>query len=223
MPQEHVQQYVTSYSGGHPYDDMHMPTYVVPAVPWTHGPTQPGAISVHDYVLHAPATTATSTPTTTTSSTTVSLVDKPVSMTGLLASVLPRSIALLLIRSASFLLSTIGVVLFGGVLTGALCALTPLCTLTIAGIPFVSLRQSAANGLQTVLGGTGVEPAKLVAAAVATAADGSVSPTGTRIARAARLVGSAIAKYQEMQAQAQDATEQSGREVAEEAIAVTKN
>lgn len=225
MPQEHVQQYVTAYSGGHPYDDLHLPTYVVPAGPWAHGPTQPGAISVHDYVLHTTAPTAASTTTTTTTTptpSTTSLIDKPMSVAGLLASVLPRSVAILLIRSVSFLLSTIGVVLFGGALTSALCALTPLCTLTIRGLPFIGLRQSAASGLQTMLGGTSVEPAQLVAAAVAAATNGSADTTGTRIARAARLVGTAIAKYQEMQTQA-DADGVSDREAAVETIAVTKN
>lgn len=201
MPQEHVQQYVTAYTGGHPYDDLHMPTYVVPTGPWA--ATQPAAINVHDYVLHAPVTTATSTSSTASTTTTVvpsEATEKPLTLPGVLATVMPRSVVLLLVRSASFLLSTIGVVLFGGVLTSALCALTPLCTITFASLPFGGLRQSAASGLQHVLGGVGVgtEPAKLVAAAVA---DASAETTGIRIARAARMVGSALAKYQEMQAQ----------------------
>lgn len=204
VPQEHVQQYLTAYSGGHPYEDMHMPTYVLPG--W---PAPPGAISVHDYVVHPTAATTTTTTagsTTAAASTTVATTTAAPTVLNVVAQALPRSLVVMLLRSAGFLLSTLGIIAFGGVITTAVCALTPLCTITFIA-PFVGLRQTAASTLQKVLG----DPTSAAAAAEASASaagngdGGGETGTGARIARAAQLVGSAIAKYKRMQADGADA------------------
>lgn len=228
--------FVHSYADEMP----HIPHYLVPASavaaagPWA--ASQPAAaISVHDYLLHSPADPSASTPTaasttataaataaaTTTADPTAAVVDPMAGVAGLLAAVVPRSVALLLFRSVSFLLSTVAVVVFGGVLTSAVCALTPLCTITF--LPWWVLRQSASNSLKYVMGVGAGGAENLVHAAAAGAAVGellggsdgggsgavansssannSSAVVVSRIARAARMLGSAMVKYQAMQAE----------------------
>lgn len=53
-----------------------------------------------------------------------------------------RTMWSMLMRSGTYLLSSIGVVLFGGAVTTAICTFTPLCTITFAALPLLGLRDT---------------------------------------------------------------------------------
>lgn len=198
---------------------MDMPTYVVPAS-W---PSASAPLAVHDYILHpGTALLGGSSPldddknhddhdNRDDDSDKKNSDDRTVAM---LANVVPRSVALLLVKSMGFLLSTLGIVLFGGLVTSAVCALTPLCTLTFTLLPVVvGLRKTATSTLKKVLGET-LYDAGAEANILGTGAHTSTSenlnnnnnPTGDRLTRAAQFVGSAIVKYQKMQDDSKPAT-----------------
>lgn len=182
-----------------------MPTFVVPASSWQSASTP---LAVHDYILQ-PVTAVISG----TGGPTDQIYaehehdthhhqqlasykkDSDSRAVALLATVVPRSFALVLVRSVGFLLSTLGVVLFGGVVTSAVCALTPLCTLTITLLPlFVGLRRTASSTLKKVFGGPVAGDLS-----VNIQNDGESTTSNDRIAKAEQLVDSAIVKYEKMQ------------------------
>lgn len=94
-----------------------------------------------------------------------------------LRTILPRSVASIFMRSGSYLLQTIAVVLFGGAVTTAICTLTPLCTISFAALPLLGLRTTVKNVKDTL----------------------SKEVTTDRVARAAEFVQNALVKYQKLQ------------------------
>lgn len=113
----------------------------------------------------------------------------------LLRAVVPHSIASIFMRSGSYLLQTIGVILFGGAVTTAICSLTPLCTISFAALPLLGLRGTTK-----------------------TVTDALVKEVTTdRVARAAAFVKNAIAKYQQLQL---THVESSGGDAREAVVAV---
>lgn len=56
---------------------------------------------------------------------------------------MPRAVITLFNRSGAFLLTLTGLVLVGGAVTTAICAFTPVCTISFASLPFVGLRNNA--------------------------------------------------------------------------------
>lgn len=54
----------------------------------------------------------------------------------------PRSVMSMVMRSGTYLLGSIGVILFGGMVTTAICTFTPFCTITFAALPFLGLREA---------------------------------------------------------------------------------
>lgn len=93
-----------------------------------------------------------------------------------LRTILPRSISIFM-RSGSYLLQTIAVILFGGAVTTAICTLTPLCTISFAALPFLGLRNTVKNVKDTL----------------------TKEVTTDRVARAAEFVQNALIKYQNLQ------------------------
>lgn len=96
----------------------------------------------------------------------------------LLRAIIPQSIASIFMRSGGFLLQSIGVILFGGAVTTAICSMTPLCTISFAALPLLGLRDGATKAVTDAL---------------------SKEVTTDRVARAAAFVQNAIAKYQQLQ------------------------
>lgn len=52
----------------------------------------------------------------------------------------PRTITSLFMRSGSYILSALAAVLMGGAVTTAVCTMTPLCSITFAALPLIGLR-----------------------------------------------------------------------------------
>ncbi|CAD7085289.1 unnamed protein product [Hermetia illucens] len=95
----------------------------------------------------------------------------------LLQGFLSRSIIGWLTRAASYLVSALGVVVFGGALTTAICTFTPVCSITFAALPFLRLKETAKDITKTL----------------------GAEITADRVRRTAELVKEAIEKYSEMQ------------------------
>lgn len=91
----------------------------------------------------------------------------------------PRTIMSMLMRSGTYLLSSIGVLLFGGAATTAICTFTPLCTITFAALPFLGLRESLTS--------------KTIKESIAS------EITSERVRRAAEFVRTALEKYNQIQ------------------------
>ncbi|KAJ6638892.1 hypothetical protein Bhyg_11630 [Pseudolycoriella hygida] len=91
----------------------------------------------------------------------------------------PRTIMSMLMRSGTYLLSSIGVILFGGAVTTAICTLTPLCTITFAALPFLGLRETLTS--------------KTIKESIAN------EITSDRVRRAAEFVRTALEKYNQIQ------------------------
>lgn len=85
----------------------------------------------------------------------------------------------MLMRSGTYLLSSIGVILFGGAVTTAICSFTPLCTITFAALPFLGLRESLTT--------------KTIKESIAN------EITSERVRRAAEFVRTALEKYNQIQ------------------------
>lgn len=101
-----------------------------------------------------------------------------------------RTVMSMLMRSGTYLLSSIGVVLFGGAVTTAICSLTPLCTITFAALPFLGLRESLTS--------------KTIKESIAS------EITSDRVRRAAEFVRTALEKYNQIQ---EDITKESKTDV----------
>lgn len=91
----------------------------------------------------------------------------------------PRTLMSMLMRSGTYLLSSIGVLLFGGAATTAICTFTPLCTITFAALPFLGLRESLTS--------------KTIKESIAS------EITSERVRRAAEFVRTALEKYNQIQ------------------------
>lgn len=92
----------------------------------------------------------------------------------------PRTILSTVTRTGGWLLGGVGVMLFGGVLTTAVCTLTPFCSITFPfTIPFLTLRETA----------------KTLTHVIDLDAD-----TADRVRRAADFVQAALEKYNKLQA-----------------------
>lgn len=55
---------------------------------------------------------------------------------------LPRELIAMFNRTGTFMLTILGVVVIGGAITSALCAFTPLCSITFAALPILGLRRN---------------------------------------------------------------------------------
>lgn len=157
VPQDAVQQYVNAYGGPYaPSPSAHMPTYY---------PGPGGLILQSGYEGYLVP----------------QLPPAPIApgFGDLFRSIMPypRTLASLFIRTSTYLLGSLGVILFGGAVTTALCTLTPLCTISFAVLPFLGLRDTAKNIQETLSNGI----------------------TSDRVKRAAELLVSAYDKYQAMQ------------------------
>lgn len=93
-------------------------------------------------------------------------------MTEMLKDLVPRSIVFMLSKWSAFLVSVFSIVAFGGIVTTAICSLTPLCTISFASLPMAALRVAAKQD------GTG-----------------SID----RVRRAVQFVSSAIEKFEKLQ------------------------
>lgn len=103
----------------------------------------------------------------------------------------PRTVMSMLMRSGTYLMSSIFVVLVGGALTTAICTLTPLCTISFAALPFLGLRESLTS--------------KTIKESIAS------EITSDRVRRAAEFVQTALNKYNQMQ---EDVNKETKAEVA---------
>lgn len=90
-----------------------------------------------------------------------------------------RTVTSMLMRSGTYLMNSIFVVLFGGAVTTAICTLTPLCTITFAALPFLGLRESLTS--------------KTIKESIAS------EITSDRVRRAAEFVRTALEKYNQIQ------------------------
>lgn len=84
-----------------------------------------------------------------------------------------------LAKIAIVAMSTLGVVAAGGLITSLLCAFTPVCKLTFAGMPFLKLKDTAKQLTSTL----------------------ETELTQERVKRAAELVRLALQKYNELQSE----------------------
>lgn len=96
----------------------------------------------------------------------------------------PRSIVSLFMRSGSYLINALAVLFFGGAVTTAVCTFTPLCTISFAALPFLGLRDTAKTIKDTI----------------------GNELTSDRVARAVEFVKNAVAKYHKMQSEVDDKT-----------------
>lgn len=98
---------------------------------------------------------------------------------GIFKSLLPHPKAFLAIiaKGAFLLISALGTVLVGGLVTALLCTFTSVCHISFANLPFLKLKETAKE-ISTTLG---------------------QEITPDRVKRAAEFVKNAIAKYSELQ------------------------
>lgn len=97
-----------------------------------------------------------------------------------LRSILPRSLMSLFMRSGDYIVRSLSFLFFGGIFTTAVCSMTPLCTITFPLLALLRFPTSATTLLQKTLG---------------------TEITTDRVARAAEFVGTALMKYQQLQAE----------------------
>lgn len=110
--------------------------------------------------------------------------DDSTEMSDMLKDLVPRSVVYMLSKWSAFIVSVFSVVAFGGIVTTAICSLTPLCTITFASLPMAALRNSIAgnhNGTNTI----------------------------ERVRRAVQFVSSAIEKFEKLQQSATPSASQS--------------
>lgn len=192
VPQENVQQYVSSYAGHHPFGP---PSGHGGIDPYSiHGPTgysmAPGPSGPYAGIPYGPGFPGGPGAFTVQSGYEGFLVPSVIpppppppfqGAFGLLRNLMPmpNSLISLLMRSGGYIFNSLAVVLFGGAVTTALCTLTPLCTITFAALPLLGLRDTT-TALQKALG---------------------QEITSERVARAAEFVGTALVKYQTLQAE----------------------
>lgn len=90
----------------------------------------------------------------------------------------PGSIFSAVARIGSSILSSLGVILFGGAVTTLICTFTPFCTISFAALPFLRLKNNAKEITEKI--GAEITP--------------------ERVARAAEFMKTALEKYQKLQA-----------------------
>lgn len=164
VPQDNVQQYVNSYGG--PYaPNAHAVGYPIPYGPG-YGPSPYGVQSGYEGFL-IPQIAPPPPP--------------PPSFLENFRNILPfpQTVMSMFMRSGTYLLSSIGVVLFGGAVTTAICTFTPFCTITFAALPFLGLRESLTS--------------KTIKESIAS------EITSDRVRRAAEFVRTALEKYNQIQ------------------------
>lgn len=209
VPQDNVQQYVSSYAG-HPFGPASGPGGIDPYS--IHGPTgysmAPGLAGPYGGIPYGPGFPGGPGAFTVQSGYEGFLVPSVLpppppppfaGAVGLLQNLLPlpRSLMSLIMRSGSYIFNSLAVVLLGGAVTTAFCTLTPLCTITFAALPLLGLRDTA-TALQKTLG---------------------QEITTDRVARAAEFVGTALVKYQTLQAEQE---KEKAKEKSIQKIAATK-
>lgn len=168
MPQDAVQQYVSHYGGGYGgapsyFGQSGDPSfavqtgyegYLVPSLPY-------GAAPSHGNAFASFAKMA------------------PVGF-GFVKSLFPvagKVFLAVIAKLAIVAVSTLGIILGGGLVTSLLCAFTPVCKLSFAGIPFLKLKDHAKQLTSTL----------------------ESELTQERVKRAAELVRLALQKYNELQ------------------------
>lgn len=188
VPQDAVQQYVSHYGG--PYAPAHAPAYyggggdpsfavqtgyegyLVPSLPATYG--APVGDSFSSFAKIAPVGY------------------------GFVKSLVPiigKVFLGVIAKLAIVTVSTLGIVVAGGLVTALLCAFTPVCKLTFAGLPFLKLKDTAKQLTSTL----------------------ETELTQDRVKRAAEFVRIALEKYNELQSEFRGAD----KEVAQPAAAVS--
>lgn len=96
----------------------------------------------------------------------------------ILQALLPPSVLQMIVAWANFILNSFTVMAFAGMVTSAICSLTPICTLTFGALP-LSVRKK-------FIGKTVNE-------------DGSEVTTIKRVRRAVQMVSNALDKYEKLQ------------------------
>lgn len=92
---------------------------------------------------------------------------------------LPRSLVGVFAKASVLLFSLMGVIVFGGAITTAICSFTPLCTISFAAIPFLGLRNNP----------------------ISKSEDSTTTSNIDRVRRAAELFNTAIEKFDKIQKQ----------------------
>lgn len=90
-----------------------------------------------------------------------------------------RTMWSMLMQSGTYLLSSIGVILFGGAVTTAICTFTPFCTISFAALPLLGLRETLNS--------------KTIKESIAS------EITSDRVRRAAEFLRTALEKYNQIQ------------------------
>lgn len=96
-----------------------------------------------------------------------------------LQSVLPPNVLQLIVTWGSFILNSISVMVFAGLITSAICSLTPICTISFGALP-LSLQKQFTIGKMANANGTDVS-------------------TIQRVRRAAEMFTNALDKYEKLQ------------------------
>lgn len=94
----------------------------------------------------------------------------------ILRNLLPANLIFLLVQYGSIVMNLLSIIAFGGLITTAVCSLTPICTISFAGFPLAAFR-SDISGKKSNDSTTTVE----------------------RVRRAAEFFSNAIEKYEKLQ------------------------
>lgn len=96
----------------------------------------------------------------------------------ILQALLPPNVLQMIVAWANFILNSFSMMAFAGLITSAICSLTPICTLTFGALP-LSVRQNFMAKMSNE--------------------DGSKVTTIQRVRRAADMVSNALKKYEKLQ------------------------
>lgn len=94
----------------------------------------------------------------------------------ILRSILPPSVLYFLVNWGSIIVNSFSIIVFGGIMTTAICTLTPLCTISLGTLPFAFRSEFAGKE-----------------------ANQTASNTLERVRRATEMLSSAIETYEELQ------------------------
>lgn len=168
-------QFLSQY-GGLPYPiPMWVPTqteyegFLVPVQMKNQPPTSPAFPTV-------PTPSTAAQPYTVESSNTMASKSPSADIVAALRNILPPSVLYFLINWGSIIVNSFSIIVFGGIMTTAICSLTPLCTISLGTIPFAFRSQFVGKSTNQT------EPS-----------------TVERVRRAAEMLSSAMETYEELQ------------------------
>ncbi|XP_070143366.1 uncharacterized protein [Drosophila kikkawai] len=175
LPPELFQQYLNSYSGFGPYAGSY-PAPVGAAAPGIY--PYPGAIVMQTGYegFLVPANGAGQTDSTTVVASTAESSSSSNPLLSFASNLLPTVLLSTVLRIAAVVLSAVGIILFGGAITSALCRITPICDIPARAVNI--LRTGGAQDVGRML---------------------AEEMTPERVRRATQFVQNAIKKYQQLQ------------------------